>query len=526
MVSLRALLSTSCVAAWLGLPTVTLASANAQAPADRPASPPAAFVITHARLVDGTGSPARMGAVRVVGDRIVAVGKVLPQRGDVVVDANGLVLAPGFIDTHSHDVDSADLTRPNLATSPDGLTKVSQGVTTTVFGQDGRSIMPVWLSLKSFETHPAAINVAQFVGFGAVRQQILGMDQRRPATADEIVKMRALVAQSMREGALGMSAGLEYDPDINSTTGELTEVAREVALQHGRLHVHIRNEDVRFFAALDEIVQVARDAHVPVGVTHIKLAAPVVWGQADRATAFMDKARKEGIDVYADVYPYTFWQTSLHMLFPARRYDLEEAHSALDVTPADRLRLAIFRPDPTLVGKTVAEIAAMRHVEPAEALLALVRETPNPRKDELVLGTAMQDADVATFILWPNAGICSDGSLFDAHPRGAGTFTRVLREYVREKHLLTLEQAVRKMTSLSASHMGITDRGRIAPGMAADLVLFDPATVSDRSTIENSTALSVGIARVWVNGTLVFEDGRATGARPGRVLRSQVYVSR
>ncbi len=259
---------------------------------------------------------------------------------------------------------------------------------------------------------------------------------------------------------------------------------------------------------------------MPVQISHMKLAMTDWWGQAARYIAALDGARAAGVDVTGDVYPYEYWH-ALAVLFPDRDFtNRKAAELALkSVAPPEGLRLTEFTPEPSLVGKTVAEIAAARASDPATTLMALVAQSRAPGAEEAVMGTSMRADDTAALIAWPQANICSDGTLNGGHPRGAGAFTKVLRLYVREERLLTLEEAVRKMTSAAAAHMGLPDRGTIRPGAFADLVLFDPATVSDRSTVEDPRAPSVGIARVWVNGELVLVDERPTGARPGRVLR-------
>jgi N-acyl-D-amino-acid deacylase len=473
-----------------------------------------AILIVNARAVDGSGAAARPAAVRIEGERIAAVGALSPRATDTIVDAHGLTLAPGFIDTHSHH-------DRGLFEQLDAAPAVSQGLTTIVVGQDGSSTLPVADLFARLEATPAALNVASFVGHGDVRQAVMGADFKRPASEREVDSMCALVRQGMQAGALGLSTGLEYDPGLYSTTAEIVALAREAARQGGRYASHIRSEDRALWAALDEAVEIGRATGMPVQVSHMKLAMTDWWGQAARFLGVLDRARAEGVDVTGDVYPYEYWHATLAVLFPNRDFDNREAaETALrHVAPAGGLRLTEFSPEPSLVGKTVAEIAAARGTDPATTLMALVAQSRAPDADEAVMGTSMRADDVAAIIAWPHANICSDGTLQGGHPRGAGAFTRVLRQYVREEKVLTLEEAVRKMTSAAAERMGIVDRGSIRPGAYADLVLFDPATVSDRATVADPRAPSVGIERVWVNGTLVFADGRPTGAHAGHVLR-------
>jgi N-acyl-D-amino-acid deacylase len=472
-------------------------------------------LIVNASIVDGTGAPARAGAVRIDGDRIVELGALEPKRGEAVLDAKGLVLAPGFIDVHSHHEEG-------LFEMRDATPVVSQGITTIVAGQDGSMTYPVRELFERMQETPVAINVATFVGHGTLRTDAMGKDDyRRHATAEEVEKMRQGVADGMNAGALGLATGLEYDPGIYSATEEVVTLAKEAASAGGRYISHVRSEDREFWAAIDEIVRIGREAKIPVQVTHIKLAMKDWWGQHDRLLGILDKARAEGVEITSDIYPYEYWHSDLTVLFPKRDFkDRAVARFILDhVTPADGIVLTTYSPEPALVGKTLAEIAAAKGTDPADELMDLIARSQGEDDQQSIMGRGMIEQDIDALIVWPHASICSDGSLDSLHPRGRGAFTKVLREYVREKKVLTLEEAVRKMTGLSAANMGIADRGVIRPGAFADLVLFDPATVADRSTFEDPKALSVGIERVWVNGVPVWQDGQATDARPGRGIK-------
>lgn len=476
---------------------------------------PTSTLIVNASIVDGTGSPARPGGVRVDGDRIVEVGALEPKRGEVVIDARGLVLAPGFIDVHSHHEEG-------LFDMPDATPVVSQGVTTIVAGQDGSMTYPVRELFERIEKTPVAINVATFVGHGNLRVDAMGEDDyRRHATAGELEKMRLGVEDGMKAGALGLATGLEYDPGIYSASEEVVELAKEAARNGGRYISHVRSEDRDFWAAIDELVRIGREAKIPVEVTHIKLAMKDWWGQSERLLGVLDKARAEGIEVTADIYPYEFWHSDLTVLFPKRDFtNRKTAQFVLDhVTPADGIILTDYSPEPALVGQSLAEIAAAKGTDPAVELMDLIARSQGKDDSQSIMGKGMIEKDIDALIAWPYASICSDGSLDSMHPRGRGAFTKVLREYVREKKILTLEEAVRKMTGLSAANMGIADRGAIRPGAYADLVLFDPATVADRSTFEDPAALSVGIDTAWVNGIAVWQDGKATGTHPGRGIK-------
>jgi len=490
-----------------------------------PAGDSSSFVITNAAIVDGTGSPRRAGAVRVRGDRITDVGEVTPARGERVIDARGMVLAPGFIDTHSHA--TGDLRDDTTA-----LGAVSQGITTIVGGQDGGSRLPLGEWFAQLEAAPVPVNVASYVGHGSIRDQVMGDDFRRAATAAEIDSMRALVRAGMAAGALGLSSGLEYDPGIYSTTEEVVALAKEAASAGGRYISHIRSEDRYFWAAVDEIIRIGREAKLPVQISHAKLAMRSLWGRADSLITVLDAARASGVDITADVYPYLYWQSTLTVLFPKRDFtNRASAEFALTETSTPGgLLLAAYAPEPRWRGKTVAEVAKERGVDSITALIDLIQGALDMEKRlppdslekidvETVIGTSMIEADVERIMRWPHTNFCTDGALTGNHPRGFGSYPRILGEYVRTRGVLTLEEAVHKATSLAAAHMGFTERGTIAPGKSADLVLLDPETITDHATPERPREVSSGVARVWVNGVEVYADGIATGARAGRVLR-------
>jgi N-acyl-D-amino-acid deacylase len=474
----------------------------------------AATVIVNARIVDGTGAPARKGAVRIEGGRIVAVGELEPAAGDRIVDAGNLALVPGFIDTHSHH-------DRDLYEQRDAMAAVSQGITTIVVGQDGSMTWPVRELFDRQQKTPAAVNVATYVGHGDIRESVMGEDFRRHATAAEIERMRAMVADGMQAGALGLATGLEYDPGIYSATEELIELSKEAARHGGRYVSHIRSEDRHFWGAVDEIVRIGREAKIPVQVSHMKLAMVDWWGQSRRFLDVLERARREGIEITGDVYPYEYWQSTLTVLFPERDFtNRSTAEFVLrSISPPDGLLISEYTPEPELEGLTIAQIAERKAMEPPDVLMNLIARSQVEGAEESVIGTSMRPDDTAALIAWPHSNICSDGSLSGMHPRGSGAFTRVLRLYVREQKLLSLEEAIRKMSGAAAAHVGIADRGVIRSGAFADLVLLDPERVADRSTTENPEALSVGIEKVWVNGVLVLDQGRATGAHPGQVVR-------
>ncbi|HEY5418701.1 MAG TPA: D-aminoacylase [Gemmatimonadaceae bacterium] len=494
-----------------------IATACTKSAAPVPARP--GFLITNANVIDGSGSPARRASVRVEGDRIAAVGELAARSGETVIDAHGLTLAPGFIDTHSHADD-------DLFEHPEALAVVSQGITTIIGGQDGGSPIPLARYLDSLQKSPGAVNVGMYVGHGSIRDSVMGEDFKRVATPAEVDRMKAMLASEMQAGAIGLSSGLEYDPGIYSDPSEVIALAKVAASFGGRYISHIRSEDYAFWKAIDEIITIGREAKLPVQISHTKLAMRDLWGHADSLVRILDAARKSGVDITADVYPYLYWHSTLTVLFPKRDFENRtSAEFALTQTSTPGgLLLGHYEPNPSYAGKTVAEISKLRGTDSITTLIDLIRDSEAMRKrtghsSESVIGTSMVEPDVELIMKWPYTNLSTDGSLDGPHPRGYGAFPRFLGRYVRERKVMPLEEAVHRMTSLAAEHMGIKDRGRITPGMFADLVLFDPATVIDRATPAEPHLVSVDIARVWVNGAEVFADGKTTAARPGKVIR-------
>lgn len=467
------------------------------------------MLIAGAQVADGTGAPLKRADVRVRGDQIAEVGTLSPHPGELVIRGEGLVLAPGFIDVHNHSTEG-------IRTDPLLETQISQGITTVVLGPDGDSPWPIAEYLAEREKSPGAVNVMTMVGHETVRSLVMGQDFRRTATPEEVAKMAALVDQGMREGASGLSSGLEYDVGSYASTDELVELSKAAARFGGFYMTHSRDEADKSFQAIAEAIEIGDRGGLPLDISHIKLATTGVWGKAKDAVALVDKARAKGQDVTADCYPYLAWHSNIEVLVPNKQYfDPKSVQEALDVIGgAQNVTITACKAHPSYAGRDLAQIAKAEGVTPVALYSRIVKDGGAD-----VIGHTMIEADVEVFYRQPWVMVASDGGVPCDHPRGAGTFTRVLGRFVREQHLFSLEEAVRKMTSLPASRMKLSDRGRVAAGMKADLVLFNPKTVIDRSTFEEPRKLSEGIVLTVVNGEAVWADGKATGARPGRVLR-------
>lgn len=499
------------------LPGLALAGCSPEPP--EPIEP-AGTVIFNARVVDGSGGPAQVANVRIIEDRIVTVGQFEPSAADTVIDADGLVLAPGFIDTHSHH-------DGGLLESPQALAAVSQGITTIIVGQDGEHHYPLADFYARLEASPVAVNVASYAGHGTIRDLVLGKDYQRHARFAEMQEMIDLLSAEMQAGALGFGSGLEYDPGSFSSTDEVIALAKEAARHNGRYISHIRSEDQFFWEAIDEIIRIGREAQLPVQVSHIKLAMSTWWGQAGRLITRLDEARASGVDITADIYPYRAWNTKFSWLatvFPDRDVSRREGAEFIlrELLAPENIVLPTYLPDRAYDGMTIAEIAGVREQDPETTLMELLQaELAFGGEGSEMLGIAMEENDIESLMAWPHTVVGSDGELAGVHPRGFGAFTRYLGHYIRDREVLSLEEGVRRMTSLSAQHVGVSERGLVEVGGYADLVLFDLASVMDRSSIKTPHVQSAGIVKVWVNGELVFEDGATTGNRPGRVIRRQ-----
>lgn len=476
----------------------------------KPYTLPKSQLIFNIRLIDGTGMPATSENVRLLDDRIRDRGNLKAYPGETVVDGQGRVLAPGFIDSHSHH-------DWGLIDKPSCIAATNQGITTIVVGQDGSSI-PVDSIRARMKRVPVSVNIATYTGHATLRSQaMIGLS--RNATEAEIDSMSRMLKRELDKGSLGLATGLEYEAAFYSNRDEVVALSKTAAAEGGRYISHIRSEDENIEAALEEIIAIGAEAKLPVQISHFKIAMRSKWGSAARILAMLDQARQSGVEVTADVYPYRMWHSTPRVLFPKKDFE--------SLASAEKACREYFDPESSVMteypanrayeGKTVSEIAKMNNESSPQTLLRIIRDSAKLGMESGIVGTSMSEEDITQLLQWPHSNICSDGAI-DGHPRGHGAFTRVLGRYVREQKIMPLEQAIYKMTGLTAEHIGVAQRGLIVPGYYADLVLFDPTAVVDNATIANATTLSTGIAAVWVNGLVVFKEGAAVTNFPGQFV--------
>lgn len=526
-------------------------------------------IIRNGHIIDGTGSPWYSGDVGIRDGRIVAVGSLVGARADSTIDAAGMVVAPGFIDMLGQS-DLSILVNPHLPS------KIFQGITTEFTGEgssaaplneriiaaerlayDHLKITPDWRTLAEYfarlERQGIGINVGHYVGATQVRRVVLGDDDRTPS-AGELQQMRELVDQAMRDGAVGLSTSLQYPPAPYAKTEELIALAAEASRYGGVYATHMRSESDEILPALDEAIRIGREARIPVEIWHIKTAGKRNWGRMPEVVARIEAARRAGVDIAADTYAYTAWFNSLSAMVPPWAHDGGTAKLLARLRdPAVRRRIRndmetpgswennswqeISGPEAILIGavqnpallplqgKTLAEVARQKKTDAIDALLDLLIEDQGYTY-VAVFGMSEPDVVLALRQPWVSINNDSQGTAPDGilgqdhpHPRAYGTFPRILRKYVREEKRLTLEDTIRKFSSLPAQRMRLGDRGVLKLGMWADLVVFDPAQVRDLATFAKPNQLSQGMRWVLVNGVPVIADGKATGALPGKVLR-------
>ncbi len=504
-------------------------------------------ILYNGRVIDGTGNPWYVADVGIRDGHIVSIGRLCPSGlascpAKRTLDASGLVIAPGFIDVHTHVEDS-------IRRIPTGDNFLFDGVTSLITGNCGGSETELAKYFTELRAAGISVNLGTLIGHNSVRRAVMGSERRDP-TADEQARMEALVEQAMREGAVGLSTGLIYIPGTYSKTPEVVGLARAAARYNGVYASHIRNEGDDehggVFAAIAETIEIGRQAQMPVEISHFKISNKKLWGQSTRTIGLVEKARAEGLDVTVDQYPYTASSTNLGVLLPswAHAGGTEERNKRLN-DPATRAKIAAemrksirnrngrkrldyafvasCRWDPSLEGKNISQINREKGRKgKLDAEIQTVLDMVEKGGAQMVYHS-MDERDVVRILQFPYSMVASDGGIQQMdrgvpHPRSYGTNARVLGLYVRDKNALRLEEAVRKMTSFPAQRFRLTDRGLIRPGMWADVVVFDPAKVADRATFTKPHAYADGFRFVLVNGEVVIADGKHTSARPGAIL--------
>ncbi len=501
------------------------------------------IIIKNGAIVDGSGSPAFAGDIGIIKNKIIQIGDLSRDKADSILDATGLVVAPGFIDVHTHIEGDEKVT-------PTAGSFIYDGVTTVITGNCGASDVDVQRYLATVKDAHLSINAGTLIGHNDVRKKVLGEADVEP-TATQLKSMEHIVDHAMRDGAFGLSTGLEYTPGIYAKTDEIVALAKVAAKYHGVYTSHMRNESDKVFNAIAETIDIGRQAKISVEISHLKVGMPN-WGSSDRMLGMIDSARREGIDVDCDAYPYTASSTSLYILLPdwlraggtkdiyQRLSDPLLHERAVDdmITDMNRRKRQHFDyavvancvSNPAINGKSIMQI----NIDAGRA--STVRNEIETILDIVKMGSAsmvfhsMSEEDVANILKYRLTMIISDSGIREfgqgvPHPRGYGSNARVLAVYVREKHLITLEDAVRKMTSLPAEKFHIKDRGLLKPGMYADIVIFDAAKVKDESTFEHPHAYSTGFKYVLVNGAITVDNFKHIGTRKGVILHGPGYGS-
>lgn len=537
-------------------------------------SKPCDIVIRNGRIIDGTGSPWYSGDIAVREGRIAAIGKLENVKAARDIDARGMIVAPGFIDM----LGQSELT---ILVNPHLPSKIFQGITTEITGEGGSAaplnetiiaadklsydhfqIVPDWRSLRDYfarlERQKIGINIASYIGATQVRRMVLGDGNRAPSPA-ELERMKELVRQAMKDGAVGISTSLQYAPAPYASTEELIALAKESARFGGIYATHLRSEGDAIIPALDEAIRIGREAAIPVEIWHLKAAGKSNWGRMPEIVAYIEKARRAGVDVTADTYAYPAWFNNFSAFIPPWAHDggeqkmlerlkdpslrarirkeMETPSTAWDnewheVPGPEAIVISVVH-NPELLplqGKTLAEISRMWGKDSIDTLFDLLIKD-SAYTYVAVFGMSEPDIGLALLQPWTSVDNDSQGTAPDGllgrehpHPRAYGTFPRILRKYVREEKTLRLEEAVRKFTALPAQRMRLTDRGVLKAGLWADVVVFDPEAVRDLATFEKPNQLSEGMQYVLVNGVPVIEGGKATNALPGKVLRGPGYV--
>jgi N-acyl-D-amino-acid deacylase len=515
------------------------------------------LLIQNGTVYDGSGGAPIEADVGIKGDRIATIGKIEPKAARRLIDARGLAVAPGFINV---------LSQSSVSLIADGRSQseIRQGVTTEIFGE-GISMGPLseemrrralagqediryeipWTTLAQYLTHlekrGVSPNVGSFIGAGTIRAHVLGLDDVRPTPA-QLEDMRRLVRLEMEAGALGIGSALIYAPGTYATTEELIELCKVAAKYQGKYFSHLRDEERGLIEAIEELIRISREAGLPAEIHHLKAAGEKNWDRMDAAIALIEKARQEGLRITANMYLYAASSTGLTAFIPAWAHGggrealyqrLQDSATRKRIAdqmraegPMPRTLLVGFRTDPLrpLTGKTLQEVARSRREDEIETLLSLVLED---RSSVRAVFFMMSEENIKKQLRLPWVSFASDGESMApegvflrsaTHPRSYGNFARLLGKYVREDKVISLAEAVRRVSGLPATNLGLDGRGFLKQGMYADLVVFDPGAVSDRATYENPHRYSVGVRHVFVNGVQVLKDGEHTGATPGRAL--------
>ena len=515
------------------------------------------YLIKGGTIYDGTGATPVKADVAIKGDRVVAIGDLKDAGAGTVIDARGLAVAPGFINMLSWSVYS-------LIADGRSQSEIRQGVTTEIFGE-GTSMGPLndemrrralaqqgdlkfdipWTTLAEYLTYMekrgVSPNIASFIGAGTVRAYVIGLEDKR-ATPEQLKQMREVVRREMEAGALGIGSSLIYAPDTYASTEELIEMCKEAAKYKGKYISHIRNEGDGLIEAIEELLRISREAGIPAEIYHIKASVERNWSKMDRVIAMVNAARRAGLKITADIYLYTASSNAIDSRIPAWAHSggsealyqrLEDPATRKKISdelhergPMARTLLVGFRPAKLkpLIGKTLTEVAAARGKDEVETMLDLILEA---RSRIQVVTFSMSEENIAKELRQPWVSVGSDaasmateGAFLESstHPRAYGNFARLLGKYVREEKVLTLQQAVRRMTGLPAGNLGLDHRGLIKRAYFADLAIFDPKTIADKATYEKPHQYAVGMKHVFVNGVQVLKDGEHTGAKPGRAL--------
>jgi N-acyl-D-amino-acid deacylase len=509
------------------------------------------IIIKNGTIVDGSGGKPVQADIGIFQGKIKKIGSLPEKKAKKIIDAANLMVCPGFIDLHTH-------TDEGILNHPEAHNYIHQGVTTVVGGNCGGSHFPIGEFLKNLEKKKIALNFCTLVGHNTIREKVMGNADRGPSQ-EELAGMKKMVEQAMQEGAVGISTGLKYIPGAYAKIDEVIELAKVVHQYGGFYATHMREEGQGILEAVQETIEIGKSAHIPVQISHHKITSVDRWGDSEKTLEMVDNARKAGIDVTLDQYPYPATSTGLTVLFPAWAlegtskqrierwndeklkpqiikkiiYNIQHDRGGNDL---NRILIARYTPEPELEGLTIAQILEKKGIPVtleagAELIVQMQLKGMTEEKERVsAIYFCLNDTDIERIMKHPLVSHASDGGITKLgvgkpHPRNYGTFPRVLRLYVREKGILTFEEAIRKMTSLPASRLGLTDRGCIKAGCYADIVIVDPDKVSDTATWKNPHSYPMGISYVLVNGQPVIENNKFSGLFPGKVIYGTGYRS-